>query len=1083
MAPLVRHRGAVTGDPLSSGIDLIRSYGAVAVVGAGLSVSSYPMTAQLPAMLAHAFDLSPDDRRELADRLKRPDGPAKGLLIDDAAMRIGWEIAHPIGETRAAFQHSVARHDLDRDPGPAHKALARMIHSRAVRYIISFNWDTAIERAYEQYFGRPVPEGVLVKPHGDAAKPDVPWILPFQDEVIPPAVAERMAELRAIGPHLFLIVGYSGSDPVVLKDLLDPVREIWPTRRVSPSATGDEGIAATADTALQAIADVLEAAAEVPGWLWVNYKRKRDLGAALLGHKLGPQDVDACPQVPAVEVAARHLTQARFAVISGESGGGKSLAAFQAGRLLNREGWGVLELVSQGVATVDDVRTFAEVDGPVLAIVDDSQALVPVVRTAFERSVDADHAVLMVSTERSDHPGHSTIRANQAIATIKQFCLDHQEEVSQLVVAADDRVGKGMTNERFEDRVAASAFAKVPWEFMFTLGGGERRVSESINRLADTDDGPLLLGLIAATEILSLDVGVGVDRLADLAVEVGRDRTWVEQILGVLVDRRLASVRGGRVRTPHIRLAQRALQDLCWDTTGEHWERLADLIARRFVDTTDSLEGRQWLSSTLSNSDSNRRNRKRLFPDDVARTVVEEASTSAAGRERHIAGNVIWEVEWWWAMTDELADKVEQVLLAWLPEMTSEDVHGIYQAYGALNRHSSAHAGRVSGSVAPEQIAAIVSEHVDVARGHDWGWLLGWLAGAEGIDTDEWRRRFADALDLEVLVDRVTTGVADKIFGAVDFIHALTQLAPLASAGCIRAITPDVARLIESDLPTASHALVDWCFGEFIFSATILNGVADDDDEGDDLADEGTEDDPGWLAIAAAVRDLVNSVDWVSAGRSLAATNADLYDLDQFDLLGFSISRLAPDQWSEAMSTVDLDHLDRVSKGEWAPSSRVARLVLTLASGSDPSPGRRWARRHADELDHVPPFLAVGDPELAVDVMRGGRPILLSGANGWNLAARAIAAIADVDRDTAGAVVRANEGSILAGLASDQSHISEGIEHLVRAVDRIDPGWMNDRLGVLDLQTLRPMWTERVESGGAGMSTGRFLLDRTAKLA
>lgn len=631
------------GDPLTSGVDLIRSYGAVAVVGAGLSMSSYPMTAQLPAMLAHAFDLSVDDRRELAERVQRPDGPAKGLLVDDAAMRVGWEIAHRAGETRTAFQQSVARHDLDREPAAAHKALARLIHAGAIRYLISFNWDTAIERAHEQYFGRPVPDEVLAKLHGDAAKPDEAWILPFEDEIIPGPVIERMTELRAAGPHLLLIVGYSGSDPAVLRDLVHPVEETWPTRRVSPSATGDEGISASADTALPYIADALGAVAEVPGWLWVTYERKRDLGAALLGYKLGPQDVDACPQTPAVEVAARHLARAGFAVISGDSGGGKSLAAFQAGRLLNRDGWGVLELVSQGVASVDDVRTFADLTGPVLAIVDDSQALDPVVRTALERSVDADHAVLMVSTERSDHPGHSTIRPEQAIATIRQFCLDHQAEVSRLVSAVDDRVGKGMINERFEHRVEASAFAKLPWGFMFTLGGGERRVSESIDGLTDTDDGPLLLGLIAVTEILSLDVGVGVDRLAELAVEVGRDRAWVEQVRSVLVDRRLASLRDGRVRTPHIRLAQRALQVLCWDTGGQHWERLADLVARRFTDTTESLEGRQWLSSMLSNSDSNRRHRSRLFPDEVARAVVEEASTAAAGRDRHIAGTMIWE--------------------------------------------------------------------------------------------------------------------------------------------------------------------------------------------------------------------------------------------------------------------------------------------------------------------------------------------------------------------------------------------------------------------------------------------------------
>lgn len=47
---------------MASGIGLIRTYGAVVAGGAGISMCGYPMTAQLPAMLAHAFDLSPGDR-------------------------------------------------------------------------------------------------------------------------------------------------------------------------------------------------------------------------------------------------------------------------------------------------------------------------------------------------------------------------------------------------------------------------------------------------------------------------------------------------------------------------------------------------------------------------------------------------------------------------------------------------------------------------------------------------------------------------------------------------------------------------------------------------------------------------------------------------------------------------------------------------------------------------------------------------------------------------------------------------------------------------------------------------------------
>ncbi len=384
--------------------------------------------------------------------------------------------------------------------------------------------------------------------------------------------------------------------------------------------------------------------------------------------------------------------------------------------------------------------------------------------------------------------------------------------------------------------------------------------------------------------------------------------------------------------------------------------------------------------------------------------------------------------------------------------MTSDDVHGIHQAYSALSRHRS-HAGRVSASIAPDQIAAIVSENVDVAWGHDWGWLLGWLAAADGIDSEQWRNRFADALDVDLLVERVAAEVADRIPGAVDFIHSLTQLAPAASAGCVRAISPEVVRLIESDLPAAARALVDWCFGEFIFAASVLK--RGDENDVVEETDEDAVDEHPWHAVAVAIDDLVKAADWTSAGRSIAATKADLDDLRELDLLGHSLGRLAPDLWFEAMSAIDLDHLDQISQGEWTPTDRVARLVYTMASGSDPSPGRSWARRHADALDHAPSFLAAADPQLAVDLKHSGRAIVLADAGRGHLAAEAISAIAEVDRNVAADVVRENEGQILAAIRSEGSQLSDGIEDLVRAVDSVDPDWLNDRLVVVGLETLR----------------------------
>lgn len=1072
---------AVTIDSLNSGIGLIRSYGAVAVLGAGVSMVSYPMTTQLTAMLAHAFDSNLDDRKELARRLNKADAPAKRLLIDDSSTQVGWSIAHQVGSTRATFQAATAHHDLDREPGAAHKALARLIHAGVLRYVISFNWDTAIERAYEQYFGLSIPDGVLVKPHGDAARPDESWVLPFQDEVIPESLIERVEQLKAAGPHVLLIAGYSSSDPVVVRDLIAPTESSWPTRRVSPSASGHEGIPGTAEVVLPAIADALGAAVDIPGWLRVTFRRSRDIGAALLGYKLGPQDVDACPQLPAAAAAARHLHTAGFAVITGDAGGGKSLAAFQAGRILNRQGWEVIELASQGVASIDDVRTFSESTGQVLAIVDDSQALDPAVSSAFERSASSDHAVLMVSTVGTNHRAQSTIHPAQAIATIREFCLDNEDLVSPFVSAADDRVGNGPLSESFGRRVEASGHATMPWEFMFTLGGGERRVGSSIDDLADTDDGALLLGLVAATEILTLDVGTTSDRLGEISSHVGKDTAWATAELGQLVDRHLASIRDGRVRTPHIRLAQEALLELCRRTAGEHWGPLADFLARSLSDPNESLQGRLWLSSTLTRSPLIQSHRHRIFPDSAANAVMDEIESATAGTDRRIAGSMIGQLGRWSAITDELADRIQHTLVRWLPEMTSDEVYGTYEAYMALSGKTE-HIRQVMLALDPEAMAAVVSSQVDLRYGHEWGWLLLWLSQDDHPAAETWISRFAAALDSDELVERVAADANGRVAAAVDFIHSLGHLAPSAAAACIRAVTPQVVDLIEHDLPTAAGALWDWCFLEIPAAAVIYNPTSSDDSDfdWDDHPLRIDADELAWLEIAEAIRDLVRSVDWAAAGRSVASTGAYLHTLAGIGALGSAISQLAPELWSTATAAIDLDHLDKISEGEWATAEQVERLAYTMTEGADPGPGRRWIRRHVDGLAQVPPFIALADPELAAELHHDGRRILLPDRVHSSTSAKLIRAMADLDPGVAAELVQDVADQLLAALQADPRRSSRDLADLIRVIDDVDgTNRVDELIAELELRDARAAWTELASDSGPSAPSAKFLLVRT----
>jgi hypothetical protein len=171
-----------------------------------------------------------------------------------------------------------------------------------------------------------------------------------------------------------MVVGYSGAaDPLVVRELVEPYEEGWPVVRIGPSCTGPEAIKGTAEVVLPDLVAELQLAAGLRHWRNVTFSRQRSLNAALMGYRLGPNDVECCPELPGISGIINRLRAAGFVAVTGPSGSGKSISAFQAARRLNKENWSILELTNPGTADEDTVQEFVSHAGPVLAVVDDAQ--------------------------------------------------------------------------------------------------------------------------------------------------------------------------------------------------------------------------------------------------------------------------------------------------------------------------------------------------------------------------------------------------------------------------------------------------------------------------------------------------------------------------------------------------------------------------------------------------------------------------------------------------------------------------------------------------------------------------------------
>lgn len=561
--------------PKAAAVSQHLALGAIAVVGAGMSIPNrFPMTSGLNTLLWDALDADPAARAKLAATLNKTDGPSKRSVGDRwEYVMAAWATVADGPAARARFQGQFAALDAERSvqPSAAHEALARLVHAGVVECVVSLNWDTALEKTYARLYGVPVPDGVLFKPHGDAARPEVPWTLPHEPGLVPLSVTEMVSLLAGGHARTLMVVGYSEGDQVVVDQLLKPLDTSWRTIRVGPAATGEDDLPAGAEEALPLLAEPFARREDDAAWHPVTYTGSRDIRAALSGERLGPRDVDACPELAEVDLLVRTLRTDRAVVLNGPTGSGKSITAYQALRRIADDGFETLRLRDdargRGLRTwLADLAAFPR---PKVLLLDDAQDMSPDTVRELAEHADADTLVLVVGI---DHVagGVRTVRlgTHAAVARLAWWVRQERQWVFPLVHALDDQVGAHPNDFFFDRRVDIAEWRQAAWQFFYTLTGGWRRMRRAALELRDHDRADLGLLAVAVAQIASVDSGVRRESLTPLAALLGRDDTWLDRSLGELARRRLVIDSEGRLRCAHL---QSAYTLLAWMVHTAPW--------------------------------------------------------------------------------------------------------------------------------------------------------------------------------------------------------------------------------------------------------------------------------------------------------------------------------------------------------------------------------------------------------------------------------------------------------------------------------------------------------------------------------
>jgi hypothetical protein len=1104
---------AFTEQQLGAAARAVRSYDAVVVVGAGLSAYGYPMTAELPPLLWQAIEADPAALEELRSRTGRS-GPVKEILSSAANVQMGWQIARKHAPVRRTFQHAFRQLDADRKPSQAHHNLARLIRLRRVEVVISYNWDTCLERAFKETYGIPIPPGILFKPHGDVAHPDAAWTFPDEDGIVPEPVLQKLAELRG-RPRTLVVVGYSGSDEVVVEKLLRPLERSSPVVKVGPSAKGEGAVPGTADAVLAALLERLEPTNSLVGWRYINFQQSRGFGAALRGERLRPIDVDACPELPAAARLADRLRTSQFGTVSGASGSGKSITAFHAARRLNRDGWAIVELARPGVVVASDLADFKQIPGPVLAVVDDAQAIDPLLLTEFEACVDSHHAVLLVSTERLEIRGDETLIASQAQQIIFDYCKANVDAVGTLLAALDDRVGKSMFLESPAQRLElAQKTTSEPWVFMFVASGGDRRITSSLDRAVDMTHPAIVLALICIAQMTTQDAGITPSNLAAWVLRTvpelfAEDRdlqvSQFQAALRFLKNERLVSDNNGRLRASHIRTADRALRNLGQRTEANIGSTVMECVRQCLLDPEASIIGKFWVFRTFDRSEVYRYQLRASFLDDsVVDVLVDQCRGASPGRERGVALNLLWAVNFIRPLNDAQATIVAEKIIEWLPIISSDEVNGFRWVLNGLRSQHEAIFDHVRRAASARVLGQNLSNRGTRARARDWSDLLRELAPQSAPDFAKWREEFQSGVDQGALRAWLSdVDYQSQPFEIYDLISTLVGLAPAIALTAFKACSPNLKAVLGRDFADASGNFAGWIFGSMYYVASLSPAIGagvddevdeDDDDEQDGVGDSaphidfyrGHEDELSQLA--AEVLNEMRMVDWVAAAQSLE--KKELYQLHNFGLLLHWLARLSVeiiDQIAEAIST---DWLEKLAKEEMAASEGrtidgLSQVLLPLGYGPRGAVVvQSFLEKHETEIGIFPAQLISRFPTVVATRALAGRPVAFhsprGARSGWETCAEDLKAVAAVDREAGRRFLRASISQLREAIEMPQENDVHGIGRFIDLSDELDRNALDEVLGGLKVEAVQQRWRQ---VHGANPAAVEPLLVRTSQTA
>jgi hypothetical protein len=1024
------------GRQITRAAEAIKAADAIAIVGAGASKDvGIPTLPELVPLLWQAIDAEPEGRRRLAAQIGSADVPAK-LLIGDDPEHIcrAYERVESSALMRETFQHAFSRLDADRSAAssPAHRALAELLHRGHVSHVISLNWDTMLESAHEDLYGRRLVAGVdpLTKPHGDAASPDIAWTLPNQPGDVSRPLLERLRNLVDARPRVLLIIGYSERDAAVVDQIISPLDDRWRVIRVGPAHGGPLDIAGRANDALTSLMRALGDGPELPGWEYVRFTPQRGIGPALLGEGLGPHEVGACPPLPEVAESRVLLEVAGQVSLLGGSGSGKSITCYQVAWGQSKSSWEVVRLAASA-GSIDPSVSLRALRHRTVAVVDDAQTLpVDLVRHIQDRADPSRLRVIVVSTDEVGRGSVVRVAAERAVGIIAEALEARSAELTPILHQLDRSVGDGYLDESFKSRLERAARERTPWEFGFVLRGGWQEARSAIAALRDRERADLALAVVAACQLVTADRGVDEATLISVAKPLGRSGAWLQTSLQLLrKERRL--LEGERPRTPHAAFARTVLQAMLSDRADPERDALTMAVReaiRGAGGDAPSIGGIAWIVNALTIGGDLPIQLPPVFDSALVDALVDRFKLVTDAREIGQSSAALNLLRRWGTRATERIKADPEWVARWVASVEVESASGLASMVNDLYNDERTFARRTFDNVAN---SSLIERILDSQPSQLWAWGQ-FISRLSLVAAPAGRKAIGEGLADPRVSALVGRSVGADMAATSNFIEAVSAYDHSLALKIVETNARAFAEHLNASPAEGFRECQDVLWFVLGFAPRFLTRHGPDRER---------------KRVAALIADGIDT-------RRIAAAIAGAARRDWHDLGAtmFFLRDANRRTYQAVLDAIEVDQLDQCLADYWPdPGAPLDEALHTIGWGKGHEPARTLITRHAAEAADLSARMAIFAPSALAAHIRSGSQLNLGIASGnWEVAVLALVALEAKDHELAVDIVESNLEDIRRGLESPQSSDLKAAAATLGIVQQLTASGFHRLLGELD---------------------------------